>query len=312
MKYLYLLAFAYIAAVIWTQPIRFDERWIFDNAVKVSQGQLPYRDFVITYGPAPYIIYGVVFKVFGYSWLVTRVCATLVTAVFLSFLALALYFAAPGKVSRWLTLVMILFFWEYPLIYISTYTAIVPIILLLCLLLCDVIESDDTAIYISACTGAVYLFRLDTGVMVTFTTAGLLFMLGSARRFEQYLKHVALFGAVCVGIVLCYSSPGDIINTLAQTYGLAENYGSFNLNIHRWTHVVYKFPIFSPILICTLAAWSLFKKYDIEIMVTAVFTLMLYVPVLYSLDTPHAVPANLMSLVLAGMILNSERRSHAQ
>lgn len=67
------VALAAAAAVLtWLTGNRgiflFDQSAVFDGAWRVIQGQAPYRDFVIPFGPLVYLIQALFFRLFGVNW----------------------------------------------------------------------------------------------------------------------------------------------------------------------------------------------------------------------------------------------------
>src|SRR5690349_8050457 len=69
-------------AVFWVWPcflftrLDYDEGILLQGAVRILQGQVPYRDFFSFYTPGGYYLYAALFKVFGTSIVVAR--ATLI------------------------------------------------------------------------------------------------------------------------------------------------------------------------------------------------------------------------------------------
>ncbi len=46
----------------------FDESIVFDGGFRVLSGQVPYRDFLIPFGPVPFLLQGLFFAFFGVNW----------------------------------------------------------------------------------------------------------------------------------------------------------------------------------------------------------------------------------------------------
>jgi 4-amino-4-deoxy-L-arabinose transferase-like glycosyltransferase len=91
-----------LLAVFWVWPcflftrLDYDEGILLQGAVRILQGQVPYRDFFSFYTPAGYYVYAALFKVFGTSIVVAR--ATLIA--YAAFFASVTYLLARRAGSR--------------------------------------------------------------------------------------------------------------------------------------------------------------------------------------------------------------------
>lgn len=57
-----------------------DQSIIFDGAWRIAQGEVPYKDFLMPFGPVTFWIQAAFFKVFGATWTATVIAASLVNA----------------------------------------------------------------------------------------------------------------------------------------------------------------------------------------------------------------------------------------
>lgn len=75
------------AAAVWTWIaghrgiFLFDQSAVFDGAWRILQGQAPYRDFVMPFGPIAYLIQALFFRLFGVNWAATVLPACLTGAL---------------------------------------------------------------------------------------------------------------------------------------------------------------------------------------------------------------------------------------
>src|SRR4051812_4156872 len=94
-KYLPYLVFAFCASLYFVPFMRLflfgtDEGTLVDGAVRVAHGQLLGRDFFEVIGPGTFYWLALFFKLFGVTFLASRIClfvSSLVTALSLYFLS---------------------------------------------------------------------------------------------------------------------------------------------------------------------------------------------------------------------------------
>src|SRR5438067_1787248 len=80
------LAFLYFYPFLRTLPKVSDEGTLIDGAVRVIQGEVPYRDFFEVMAPGTFYWLAGFFQIFGVSWFTTRICVmctSLLTALLL-------------------------------------------------------------------------------------------------------------------------------------------------------------------------------------------------------------------------------------
>jgi hypothetical protein len=93
---LFAIAFAYLIPGIHERVDSYDEAVITYGAVRVIEGDLPYRDFWTVYSPAPFYVTAALFKIFGTTILVERIWDTSMRAL----LAVFSYLLATRLTSR--------------------------------------------------------------------------------------------------------------------------------------------------------------------------------------------------------------------
>src|SRR3982750_635103 len=89
LKVVYALACGILAAVAfafnWATGHRgvflLDQSMIFDGGWRILEGQTPYRDFLIPFGPITFYIQALFFRVFGVNWTATVIPACLFSAI---------------------------------------------------------------------------------------------------------------------------------------------------------------------------------------------------------------------------------------
>ncbi|MBI3379831.1 hypothetical protein HY029_03700 [Candidatus Gottesmanbacteria bacterium] len=67
-----------------------DESYIIDGAYRFSLGQVPYRDFIYVTTPLTAMMHGVVFKIFGYQYIFSKIFISFQNVVFTIFLFILL------------------------------------------------------------------------------------------------------------------------------------------------------------------------------------------------------------------------------
>lgn len=92
----------------------FDQSIIFDGSYRIASGQIPFKDFLIPFGPLVFWLHGVVFKLFGVSYAsyIFGAAAVNLLATLVSYLILRLLFPGqklPAYLGSFLTAT-----WFYP------------------------------------------------------------------------------------------------------------------------------------------------------------------------------------------------------
>ena len=58
-----------------------DQSIVFDGAYRIASGQVPYRDFILPFGPVTFWLQAALFEIFGVSWFAYRLGGALANAV---------------------------------------------------------------------------------------------------------------------------------------------------------------------------------------------------------------------------------------
>jgi hypothetical protein len=117
-----LLALAAAAIVVWQNSrlaVLWDLSYVLENAHRIAQGQIPYRDFPFPYAPLTFLIQAALIKLGGrVFWHTTVYCAALNgLATALTWRILVNVLRARGSKSRWLAILLTL-----PLIPLGIYS----------------------------------------------------------------------------------------------------------------------------------------------------------------------------------------------
>ena len=210
---------------------QYDEGLVLFGAVRVMNGDVPYRDFYANYGPAQFYVLAGLFKAFGPSVLVARIWDLLVRAA-ISVVVYAIFArigsprmaAIASAISvAWLSVVGYMYY-EYPAI---------PCLLLALLSAYLVLpvycgRSGRMPLLLSgACVGAAALFRHDVGLMAAVAHIAALIVFHFQARIEGLDRRsqlLASISALVAGIllvavpvwslVLMIASPTEVIRDL--------------------------------------------------------------------------------------------------
>ena len=233
-KYLPYLAFA-LCASLYLFPFmrlllyRSDEGILVEGAARTLHGQLLGRDFVEIIGPGTFYWLALFFKLFGVTFLASRLC------LFVSSLgtALSLYFLS-GRVCRsyqWLPCVLVFatyFGAVWPTISHHVDSNCFALLSIVCVVLWQDVRKDWLLVAAGALTGATVLVFLPKGVLLLLA---ILVWLGIQhyRRSVPFTALLCLTGG-CVGVValmLGYfwsrGALGDLI--YANVVWPSHNYG---------------------------------------------------------------------------------------
>ena len=114
-----ILALIYYLIFVNKGLVFLDEGYFLHSAERIFNGQIPYKDFSLQYGPTFFYILAFLFKIFGPSILIGRLFA-----VFICVLIIAIVFLILNKLKVSLGVIIISFLslvsFGYPLINIPT------------------------------------------------------------------------------------------------------------------------------------------------------------------------------------------------
>jgi hypothetical protein len=150
------------------RPNIYDEGLVLTAAMRVTAGQIPHRDFYANYGPAQFYILAGLFKLFGTSILVERLCDLFVKA----FLVALIYVVISSHLSRSVVAgtCVVTVLWLLGLLDSLFGLAVTPVSLLNLagsILVLSVFRrpaSKRSMFAAGAIAGAATLFRYDTGM----------------------------------------------------------------------------------------------------------------------------------------------------
>src|SRR5437879_10994456 len=90
-----ILVLGYFLASAFLSPVNIqDEGFAVYGATRVLNGEIPYRDFLIEYPPGIFYLLASVFKIFGTSLLVERMCDAVTRTIIV-----VLVYSIAGKIS---------------------------------------------------------------------------------------------------------------------------------------------------------------------------------------------------------------------
>ena len=196
-------------ATIWWGINPHDEGLVLQAAARISEGQLPYRDFYANYGPGQYFLIGGLDALFGPSlvpWRVVRVLLDAAVAV-LAYALARRDAPVPLALAAWLAVVLAMAFPSIPS----------PNPAALALGFGAILVARRSPIAAGALAGVAFAFRFDVGV-AAIVGAMLAALVDRGRGAAVRAGAVgAAVGAVLV-LPLVIASPGDFWD---QTIGFA-------------------------------------------------------------------------------------------
>ena len=206
---LFALAALLSGATIWWGVNPHDEGLVLQAGARISEGQLPYRDFYANYGPGQYFLSGALDLVFGPSLLVWRVVRVALDAT-VALLAYALVrrdALEPLALAAWLAVAAAMAFPSIPH----------PNPAALALGFGALLLARRSPAVAGALCGAAFAFRFDLGVAAAAGAALAAIEAGGVRAAARVAAAAALVGALLVVPVVA-AAPGDFWD---QTFGFA-------------------------------------------------------------------------------------------
>jgi hypothetical protein len=228
----------------------YDEGLIVFGAIRVMNGDVPYRDFYANYGPAQFYVLAGLFKVFGPSILINRIWDTfvraatvmLVYAVFARMESPRMGMIAAAASALWLSAFGVYGYPVYPCL-LMTVLSVYFVLPAYCR------EAGRTPLLLAGgCIGVVALFRHDVGALAAISHIAALTLfqvkarLDGVKRSPKLIPAVAIFAAgvllVAVPIwlsVMVIASPTEVLRDLV--FIQAETYGRMRSHPFRWDSV---------------------------------------------------------------------------
>ena len=232
------ISFAFLFVTMGLGVNVYDEGLIVFGAMRVMNGDVPYRDFYANYGPAQFYVLAGLFKVFGPSILIGRIWDTFVRAAIVAIIyAIFARMESPrmGMIAAtasalWLSAFGVYGYPVYPCL-LMTVLSIYFVLPAYCR------EGGRVTLLIAGgCIGVAALFRPDVGAIaaISHMTALTLFQvkarLDGVERSPKLIPAVAIFsaGVLLVAVplwlsVMVIASPTEVLRDLViipmETYG---------------------------------------------------------------------------------------------
>jgi hypothetical protein len=228
----------------------YDEGLIVFGAIRVMNGDVPYRDFYANYGPAQFYVLAGLFKVFGPSILISRIWDTfvraatvmLVYAVFARMESPRMGMIAAAASALWLSAFGVYGYPVYPCLMMT----VLSVYFVLPAYCGD--AGRAPLLLAGGCIGVVALFRHDVGALAAISHIAALTLfqvkarLDGVKRSPKLIPAVAIFAAgvllVAVPIwllVMVIASPTEVLRDLV--FIQAETYGRMRSLPFKWTSV---------------------------------------------------------------------------
>jgi len=211
-----------------------DEGIYLDGALRVMNGQAPYRDLFVHTGPGTYWLYGAVFRIFGATLSHARfvlICeiAALVTAVFFLTARLTNYgfglattFIVFAFLTRDIGMIALNHRWDSSAL---AFIAVAPA-------LAALQSSSRMLAFASGAVAAAAAWCTPTLGLVAFVIAAWMLVDGKARKLlTAFLIGMAAVSAVCIGILL---SERALMSMLEHFLWSSANYSGPNYVPYGW------------------------------------------------------------------------------
>ena len=164
---------ALVAQIIAFNPYLnlYDEGIILYGAERVSNGEVPYRDFWTMYGPAPFYLYSFLYSVFGATDLVVRVTGIVIKAIIASLTVLLVSRLAPRPYGLLAALFVLLLLIAVREDAFPVFPALALAMLSILFTERGVTQGSKTSLAVAGiCTGLVTAFRHDLGAYTAVAT----------------------------------------------------------------------------------------------------------------------------------------------
>jgi hypothetical protein len=302
------LAVVYLGSLATQPPGIYDEGLIVTGAERILHGQLPYRDFNTGYPPAQFYTIAGVFSVFGTTLLAERVWDTAWRLATVG-MTIVLARATTGR-QRANPLPLIAGCLVTGACGAHLYPMISCVLPCLAAVWCAVLYLKQRGarwlFFSGIAAGAAVLYRHDLGVCVCGAVTVAICYQSITERKGRWLLFPAIFGA---GVLLVMALPVLYFWLSAPHDALVQSFIHFPKMASSSRHVPLPGPesivawrdFYLPLAIMVAAAitlrWTAAAQRPILVLLlmTGIFTLALATQ---RLDTPHAYPAIMFSMVL--------------
>lgn len=316
----------------------YDEGVSLLNAVRILNGDVPYRDFWTIYSPGTFYLNAVLLSIFDSSILGVRIfwLAMIYVLSILLFLIAKKVSNSPNALIPFI--VSIIFFGAIP----QNARAIIPALLLFSLSVYFLILFEDSKktkhlVYAGFAGAFVFLFRYEFGIYLLAASAFYIFFLFVNKRneaaFSKYLIFfiILLFSfAVFLSLLFLYIPMSDIYEQFIKLpFSIFPNYRSLPaplpfksiyvdsgvLSMQRNLLTIWEFVVFYLPLVLSVIGIYLYltkrkqKNVKTSIIFIILTTLSLFGQASVRSDVEHAMPSLVLSVVLLSYFLSvSERK----
>ena len=288
-------------------PLTFDEQYIYDYAIKIHDGQLPYKDFNIHYGPMSYIVWGGVLKVFGTDIWNFRLFGIFLWCVWFLSTSYIVYKNYGLCHSMIWFLCNLLFFQESPIFCIANYLFVMPFVMLLAVNLNKFVSTGWNGYITKSAliTTAIVLWRYDTAV-VLFGVCTLIMLIYRPHDIVLYWSSMICLMALYLFALTRYTSIDRLMDSIymirhTASYYHADFWGGFLP--HKPTQILLRFPIWAPIFMVVIGIGHYLMNKDRMCLILTLFILAMYNQVIFCCEVPHATPCNILVMFMGIHIL---------
>ena len=301
------LAAAYFGALLTQPPGIYDEGLIVSGAARILRGQLPYRDFNSGYPPAQFYTIAGVFSVFGETLLAERVWDTLWRLAIVGF-AILVARASAGQ-QRVHPVPLVCGALVTGAVGARLYPMIAGMLPCLAALWCAVLYLNQRGarwLFLSgAAAGVAVLYRHDLALCVCGAVTLVTCYQAMTERKRRWLQFPAVFWA---GVLVVVAMPALSLWLFVPHHALAQSLIDFpGMNLAGrhlplpgpWSVLAWR-DFYLPLAIILAAAITsrqaaAHRPPVVLLLATTVLTLALATQ---RLETPHAYPAIMFSMVL--------------
>ena len=244
-----------------------DEGYIIYGAKRVLDGQILYKDFFQFYPPGDFYLLDLVFKLFGYGFIMARETAVIID----SLINVLLFYFSYKAIKSWYAILPPLFFLilGYPnwMQYSHYWSSMLFLFVSLALLLAYLEHKKDSYLFLTGTfvgitglflqTPAAYAAVLFLLLLITEGRAGLL------RKISLYLTGIAIPLIIAFGFI---AYQGAFLDFLSQQYFMSKIYPqavTFNpiaLYFHPFGEYSVIFLLYTGITILSVVALFIFRK----------------------------------------------------
>lgn len=186
----------------------YDISYIVTNYLRISSGQIPYRDFILVHNPGNFLVGGILFKLFGTSYIVLIVWMILMNLLTLYLLALILSKLNLSLRQKSFLLVAMSFALPYSNVAQTNYDADATIMFVICLyVLHSILLSNKGAIihwYLYGVLSlAPFIFKQNIGIAHVASSFIVIALLRGVKSLILYLAGIAS-STLVIGLLMIH------------------------------------------------------------------------------------------------------------